>query len=56
MFVGISLFGSTLSPELGSAAFTWAITGLGLGLIASFVRSNTSTPPTRSVPTATRRL
>ena len=29
----------TLTPELGSAAFTWAITGLGLGLIASFVRT-----------------
>ena len=38
--VGISLFGHTLTPELGSVAFTWAITGLGLGLIASFVRTN----------------
>src|SRR3954463_2104875 len=40
MLVGISLFGHTLSPVLGSVAFTWAITGLGLGLIASFVRTN----------------
>src|SRR3954451_8087840 len=29
-----------LSPEQGGAAFSWAITGLGLGLIASFVRAN----------------
>ena len=36
----ISLFGHTLDPDQGSAAFTWAITGLGLGLIASFVRTN----------------
>src|SRR5215218_1440080 len=38
--VGIGLFGHTLTPEVGTAAFTWAITGLGLGLIASFVRTN----------------
>src|SRR4051794_31805830 len=29
-----------LSPDQGGAAFSWAITGLGLGLIASFVRAN----------------
>ena len=40
VFVVISLFRGTLNGELGSAAFTWAITGLGLGLIASFVRTN----------------
>ena len=39
-FVVISLFGHTLDTDQGSAAFTWAITGLGLGLIASFVRTN----------------
>ena len=39
-FVVISLFGGTLDTDQGSAAFTWAITGLGLGLIASFVRTN----------------
>jgi signal transduction histidine kinase len=39
-FVVISLFGHTLDMDQGSAAFTWAITGLGLGLIASFVRTN----------------
>jgi hypothetical protein len=39
-FVVISLFGHTLDTDQGSAAFTWAITGLGLGLIASFVRPN----------------
>src|SRR4051812_15972755 len=39
-FVTISLFSHTLDGDRGSAAFTWAITGLGLGLIASFVRTN----------------
>src|SRR5262249_3561376 len=40
-YVAISLLSyGTLAPEQGSAAFTWAITGLGLGLIASFVRTN----------------
>ncbi len=39
-FVVIGLFGHTLDTDQGSAAFTWAITGLGLGLIASFVRTN----------------
>ncbi len=39
-FVTISLFSHTLTQAQGSAAFTWAITGLGLGLIASFVRTN----------------
>jgi signal transduction histidine kinase len=29
-----------LSRDQGAAAFTWAVTGLGLGLIASFVRTN----------------
>src|SRR3954466_1965014 len=29
-----------LNQEQGSAAFTWAVTGLGLGLIAAFVRTN----------------
>jgi signal transduction histidine kinase len=29
-----------LDQVQGSAAFTWAVTGLGLGLIAAFVRSN----------------
>ncbi len=39
-FVVISLASHTLTQDQGSAAFTWAITGLGLGLIASFVRTN----------------
>ncbi len=39
-FVAISLFSHTLTQAQGSAAFTWAVTGLGLGLIASFVRTN----------------
>ena len=39
-YVVISLANGTLSQDQGSAAFTWAITGLGLGLIASFVRTN----------------
>jgi signal transduction histidine kinase len=29
---------SALDPAQGTAAFTWAVTGLGLGLIAAFVR------------------
>src|SRR3954467_6225875 len=39
-FVMISLFSDTLTQDQGITAFTWAITGLGLGLIASFVRTN----------------
>jgi signal transduction histidine kinase len=39
-FVTIALFSHTLTQTQGIAAFTWAITGLGLGLIASFVRTN----------------
>jgi signal transduction histidine kinase len=39
-YVVISLMNGTLTQDQGSAAFTWAITGLGLGLIASFVRAN----------------
>src|SRR3954452_24741170 len=39
-YVTIALFSDTLTQAQGNAAFTWAITGLGLGLIASFVRTN----------------
>jgi signal transduction histidine kinase len=39
-YVVISLLNDTLTQVQGEAAFTWAITGLGLGLIASFVRTN----------------
>ena len=39
-YVVISLSNDTLAQDQGSAAFTWAVTGLGLGLIASFVRTN----------------
>jgi len=39
-YVVISLSDGTLTQDQGSAAFTWAITGLGLGLIAAFVRAN----------------
>src|SRR4051794_16198185 len=39
-YVTIALFSDTLTQAQGIAAFTWAITGLGLGLIASFVRTN----------------
>lgn len=37
-FVVLALATSTLDKEQGVAAFTWAATGLGLGLIAAFVR------------------
>ena len=37
-YVVIVLSTSTLDQEQGGAAFTWAVTGLGLGLIAAFVR------------------
>ncbi len=39
-YVVISLTDGALSQEQGTSAFTWAVTGLGLGLIASFVRTN----------------
>jgi signal transduction histidine kinase len=39
-YVAISLSDGTLSHTQGSSTFTWAITGLGLGLIAAFVRAN----------------
>jgi signal transduction histidine kinase len=39
-YVAISLTEGALSQAQGSSTFTWAITGLGLGLIASFVRAN----------------
>jgi signal transduction histidine kinase len=39
-FVVLSLSDGYLNPEQGGAAFTWAVTGLGLGLIAAFVRTN----------------
>jgi signal transduction histidine kinase len=39
-YVAISLTDGTLSQTQGSSTFTWAITGLGLGLIAAFVRAN----------------
>jgi signal transduction histidine kinase len=39
-YVVVSLTASSLTQEQGSGAFTWAVTGLGLGLIASFVRTN----------------
>ena len=32
------LFGARSTRTQGTAAFTWAVTGLGLGLIAAFVR------------------
>jgi len=31
------LVGGTLTPEQGSAAFSWSVTGLGLGLIGTFL-------------------
>ncbi len=37
-YVVVVLTTSTLDQDQGSAAFTWAVTGLGLGLIAAFVR------------------
>jgi signal transduction histidine kinase len=37
-YVVVVLTTSELDPEQGSAAFTWVVTGLGLGLIAAFVR------------------
>ena len=37
-YVVIALSTSSLDQDQGSAAFTWAVTGLGLGLIAAFVR------------------
>jgi signal transduction histidine kinase len=37
-YVLLSLTTSGLSPDQGLAAFNWAVTGLGLGLIAAFVR------------------
>jgi signal transduction histidine kinase len=37
-FVVVVLSTSELDQVQGSAAFTWAVTGLGLGLIAAFVR------------------
>jgi signal transduction histidine kinase len=39
-YVVVSLTAGPLTQEEGGGAFTWAVTGLGLGLIASFVRSN----------------
>ncbi len=39
-YVAISLSDGKLTQVQGSAAFTWSVTGLGLGLIASFVRTN----------------
>src|SRR3954449_1756370 len=39
-YVLLAWTGGNLNQEQGSAAFTWAVTGLGLGLIAAFVRSN----------------
>jgi signal transduction histidine kinase len=37
-YVVISLTAGPLTQEQGTSTFTWAVTGLGLGLIASFVR------------------
>src|SRR3954468_8567441 len=37
-YVAVVLSTSKLDQVQGSAAFTWAVTGLGLGLIAAFVR------------------
>ncbi|MGC4112374.1 MAG: histidine kinase [Nocardioides sp.] len=37
-YVVISLTDGPLTQEQGTSAFTWAVTGLGLGLIASFLR------------------
>lgn len=37
-YVVISLTAGPLTQEQGTGAFTWAVTGLGLGLIASFLR------------------
>jgi signal transduction histidine kinase len=37
-YVVISLTDGPLTQDQGLSAFTWAVTGLGLGLIASFVR------------------
>src|SRR3954447_21834286 len=39
-YVLLAWTGGNLNQEQGSAAFTWAVTGLGLGLIAAFVRTN----------------
>lgn len=38
-FVAVALFAEGLDVNTGLGAFTWAIAGLGLGLIATFVRS-----------------
>jgi signal transduction histidine kinase len=37
-YVVISLTDGRLTQDQGTSAFTWAVTGLGLGLIAAFVR------------------
>jgi signal transduction histidine kinase len=37
-YVVVVLTTSSLNQDQGSAAFTWAVTGLGLGLIAAFLR------------------
>jgi signal transduction histidine kinase len=39
-YVFLAWTGGDLNQEQGSAAFTWAVTGLGLGLIAAFVHTN----------------
>jgi signal transduction histidine kinase len=39
-YVVLAWTGGDLGQDQGMAAFTWAVTGLGLGLIAAFVRSN----------------
>ena len=46
-YVLLSLTTSGLSPDQGLAAFNWAVTGLGLGLIAAFVRRTNITSPSR---------
>lgn len=39
-YVLVALSGNDLGQEQGASALSWAVTGLGLGLIASFVRNN----------------
>lgn len=38
--VVLSVIGGTLDAERAGTTFTWAVTGLGLGLIAAFVHNN----------------
>ena len=53
--ISISVYGG-MSASTGMAVFTWAVMGLGLGLVAGFVRSSRQEPDSEAAYRAARRL